>query len=60
MSKIDKVFELVELEELELLKPDFIKIDIEGAEKNLLKNSSLIKQAKYIYIFRMERRRINI
>ena len=50
MSKIDKVFELVELEELELLKPDFIKMDIEGAEKNLLKNSSLIKQAKYIFL----------
>jgi len=50
MEKINKTFELVELEKLNLLNPDFIKIDIEGSEINLLKNSSLIKKAKYIYL----------
>ena len=50
MSKIDKTFELVELEELNLLKPDFIKMDIEGSEINLIKNSVLLKEAKYIYL----------
>ena len=50
MTKIDKTFELVELEELNLLKPDFIKMDIEGSEINLIKNSVLLKEAKYIYL----------
>ena len=50
MKKTNKIFELLELEELNLLKPDFIKLDIEGSEINLLKNSSVIKEAKYIYL----------
>lgn len=48
----DKEFELDELENLmkKSLKPDFIKIDIEGSEKNLLENSILINESKYIIL----------
>lgn len=45
-----KTFELKELEELDILPADFIKIDIEGAEKNLLENSKYIHKAKYILV----------
>lgn len=30
--------------------PDFIKIDIEGSEKNILMNSKIIRRAKYIIV----------
>jgi FkbM family methyltransferase len=48
----NKVFKLDTFENLmnNLDSPDFIKIDVEGAEKNILKNSQLIKQAKYIIL----------
>lgn len=48
----DKEFELDELENLidNSLKPDFIKIDVEGAEKNILENSNLIKETKYMIV----------
>ncbi len=48
----NKVFQLDTLENLSnnFLKPDFIKIDVEGAEKNILMNSNLIKEAKYIIV----------
>lgn len=48
----DKIFELDTLENLSknFLLPDFIKIDIEGAEKNILMNSIIIKNAKYIIV----------
>jgi FkbM family methyltransferase len=46
----DKTFSLRTLEELNILEPDFIKIDIEGAEKNLIENSIILKKAKYILL----------
>ena len=48
----DKMFELDTLENLSqhFLLPDFIKIDIEGAEKNILINSTIIKNARYIIL----------
>ena len=47
-----KIFELDELENLvdNSIIPDFIKIDIEGAEKNVLMNSTTIKKAKFIWV----------
>ncbi len=42
--------ELRELEELKLPKPDLIKIDIEGAEENVIPNSKIIKDTKYLII----------
>jgi hypothetical protein len=48
----NKIFELDTLENLSenFLLPDFIKIDVEGAEKNILINSTIIKNAKYIIV----------
>lgn len=48
----NKFFELDTLENLTINfeKPDFIKIDVEGAELNILKNSTLINEAKYINV----------
>lgn len=48
----EKIFELDTLENLSkgFLQPDFIKIDVEGAEKNIMMNSTLIKNAKYIIV----------
>ena len=48
----NKVFKLDTLENLciDFLEPDFIKIDVEGAEKNILKHSNLIKKAKFIIL----------
>jgi FkbM family methyltransferase len=48
----NKVFQLDTLETLveSLPIPDLIKIDVEGAEKNILINSELIKTAKYIIL----------
>ena len=40
MENVSKNFEV----------PDFIKIDIEGAEKNILENSELLKKAKYMIV----------
>ena len=34
----------------DFLKPDFVKIDVEGAEKNILLNSKIIREAKYIIV----------
>jgi len=46
----NKEFELDTFENLieKSITPDFVKIDIEGAEKNVLMNSELIKCAKFI------------
>lgn len=48
----NKIFELDTLENLSknFLVPDLIKIDVEGAEKNILINSTIIKNAKYIIV----------
>jgi FkbM family methyltransferase len=48
----NKVFQLDTLENLSknFFLPDFIKIDVEGAEKNILMNSSIIKNAKFIIL----------
>lgn len=48
----NKVFQLDTFENLmnNLNIPDFVKIDVEGAEKNILENSHLIKQAKFIIV----------
>jgi FkbM family methyltransferase len=48
----NKVFQLDTLENLckDFELPDFIKIDVEGAEKNILMNSSIIKNAKFIIL----------
>ena len=48
----NKMFELDTLENIIIDKdtPDFIKIDVEGAEKNILINSKIIKKAKYIIV----------
>jgi len=48
----NKIFYLDTLENLSnnFLQPDFIKIDVEGAEKNILTNSKLIKNAKYMIV----------
>lgn len=44
------IFSLNELENMDISKPDLVKIDVEGAEKNILENSSLIKNSKYIIL----------
>lgn len=48
----DKVFTLDTLENLsrDFLKPDFIKIDVEGAEKNILTHSTMIKNTKFLIV----------
>jgi len=47
----DDTYTLVTLEdELKDLVPDFIKIDVEGAEYNIIENSSLVKKARYLFI----------
>ncbi len=56
----DKIFILTTLEELNLEKPDFIKMDIEGCEKNLIENSILIKQAKFLLIEWQDKEDFNI
>lgn len=45
-----EIVELTELEKENIELVDFIKIDIEGGEYNVLKNSSYIKTVKYIEI----------
>lgn len=48
----DKVFLLGSVEELaaQLPPPDFVKIDVEGAERNILQHSTLLRRAKYIWV----------
>ena len=45
-----EVLELCELEELDIKKPTLIKMDIEGAEENVLMNSELCKKCPYIIL----------
>lgn len=42
--------ELKTLEELNIPTVDFVKIDVEGAEYNIIKNSTYIKEVKYIEV----------
>jgi FkbM family methyltransferase len=46
----DQFFQLFELEFFNFPIIDFVKIDIEGAEYNLIENSSLLKKVKFIDI----------
>lgn len=48
----DKKFQLNTVENLTetLADPDFVKIDVEGAEANILMHSSRIKRAKYLLV----------
>lgn len=48
----NKVFQLDTLENVakDFELPNFIKIDIEGAEKNVLENSKIINNAKYLNV----------
>jgi FkbM family methyltransferase len=48
----NKIFKLDNLENLckDFELPDFIKIDVEGAEKNILINSEIVKITKYIIV----------
>ncbi len=41
---------LVELEKLDLPKPDLIKLDVEGAEENIIEHSSIIKDCQWLII----------
>lgn len=41
---------LSELENLRIQKPDLIKIDVEGAETNIIPNSNVVKDCKYLII----------
>jgi len=45
-----EIFQLFELEFFNFPTIDFVKIDIEGAEYNLIENSSLLKKIKFIDI----------
>jgi len=47
-----KIFQLDTLENLakNFLLPDLIKIDIEGSEKNLMENSTMLHHSKYIIL----------
>lgn len=38
------------LEDVVDFVPDLIKIDVEGAEYNIIENSSLVKESKYLFI----------
>lgn len=44
-----EVMELVELEDFGI-KPDLVKLDVEGAEENILEHSSLIKKTPMIIV----------
>ena len=48
----NKTFELETLENLckNYETPDFVKIDVEGAEKNILMNSEIIKNCKFMIV----------
>lgn len=45
-----ETMELTDLESLELPSPTLIKMDIEGAEENVLANSKICKEAPYLII----------
>lgn len=45
-----KTFNLVTLEELDLPRPQLVKLDVEGAEKNILKHSSLLRRTPQIIV----------
>lgn len=44
------LFKLKTLEELGYPKPDLIKLDVEGAEKNIIENSTIIKETPQIIL----------
>lgn len=46
----DSDYVLVALEDRIDFVPDLIKIDVEGAEYNIIEHSSIVKLAKYLYI----------
>lgn len=50
LNSYNEIIELVELEKENILKPDVIKLDIEGSEYNVLTHSTLIKNTKYLII----------
>jgi len=46
----NKVFKLTELETIIKTPLDLIKLDVEGSEYNIIKNSSLLKQSKFLLV----------
>lgn len=46
----DEILELDELENFNLEKPDLIKIDVEGAEGNIIEHSSIFKECPNLII----------
>jgi FkbM family methyltransferase len=46
----DETMDLVELESLQLPPPDLIKLDVEGAEENILEHSDLCRKTPYILL----------
>jgi FkbM family methyltransferase len=46
----DEVIQLKTFEELPLGEPDLIKLDVEGAEENILEHSSIVKKTPYLLI----------
>lgn len=42
--------DLIELESIKLPKPDLIKLDVEGAEENIIEHSKLIKKCPYLIV----------
>jgi FkbM family methyltransferase len=46
----DEVLQLNELEFFNLEKPDLIKIDVEGAEANIIEHSTIVKECPYLII----------
>lgn len=45
-----KFFELSTFEELDIPKPDLIKFDVEGAEKNIIEHSTILKKVPQLII----------
>lgn len=45
-----EIMELVELESLDLPTPDLIKLDVEGAEENIIEHSRIVKECKHLII----------
>lgn len=45
-----KIFTLLELETIVDFPVDFIKMDVEGSEYNIIENSSTLKKARYLFI----------
>lgn len=46
----EEIMELCELEGLGIKKPDIIKMDIEGAEENVIEFSQVVKECPYLII----------